>query len=79
MSEGTFSCGVIEGYYDEARKHVPREEGQRLSQRTKKSHPKDPAYKAGYAKGVEAARVGVDLPSEHRMFTWYCGYCYGEE
>lgn len=79
MSEGKFQCGVIEGYYDEARKHVPREEGQRLSQRTKKSWPKDPAYRAGYAKGVEQAREGLELPNERRMFTWYLGYRLGDK
>jgi hypothetical protein len=79
MNDGKFQCGVIEGFYDEMRKRVPREKGKRLTARTKKSWPDDPAYEAGYAKGVVVAKEGGELPGEKRMYTWYLGYRYGEE
>ena len=76
--EAKFRCGVIEGYYDEARKHVPKEERARLSARGRKSWPKDPAYLAGYRMGSDRAKEGQDLPPEARIFSWYMGYVLGQ-
>lgn len=60
MSAGTFECGMIEGWYDQARKVSGTPE--QVTQRTRKSHPKCKEYAAGYKLGRQWAKNGEVLP-----------------
>lgn len=79
MSETKFQCGLIEGYFDAARKATKDKTQFVKGERAKKSWPKDPAYEAGYVRGIQLVKDGKDIPNDNRMLSTYLGWRYGEE